>query len=67
MRQPIPHPLVKMIADADAAAARYSKSIGLDPAAKKRPAAPGRPIGAVSAPDRRSNEPPRVTRLQAVK
>jgi len=51
MRQPIPHPLVKMIADADAAAAKYAVYVGLDPSVKtRRPV--GRPAGAASSPDR---------------
>lgn len=52
MRQPIPHPLIKMIADTDRDAARYSSAIGLDPGAKVPKGHAGRPAGSASAPDR---------------
>ena len=51
MRQPIAHPMIKLIADADAAAAKYAGAVGLDATARVKRAA-GRPAGAVSAPDR---------------
>lgn len=63
MRQDIPHPLVKMIADADREAARYSSAIGLDPAVKVPGRKPGRPAGSSSAPDRAAAPP----KLRAVK
>lgn len=57
MRQPIPHPLVKMIGDADLLADRFGAKVGLaaPPPAKRV----GRPRGATSAPDRVA--PPRLT------
>lgn len=64
MRQPIPHPLVKMIADADREAARYSTAIGLDPTAKVPKNPVGRPAGAASAPDRAS-APPKLRSVKA--
>jgi hypothetical protein len=62
MRQPIPHPLVKMIADADAAAAKYAAAVGLDVSARTK-RAPGRPVASVSAPDRAAS-PPRMRRVK---
>jgi hypothetical protein len=64
MRQPIPHPLIKMIADQDAAAAKYAPAVGLDASARAK-RAPGRPVGSASAPDRRHADGP--PRLKAVK
>ncbi len=62
MRQPIPHPLVKMIADADRDAAKYAAAVGLDAGALQKKGRSGRPVGATSAPDRR--EPPRIRRVK---
>jgi len=56
-RAVVPHPLVKMLAEADALCDRLGKS------AARRPSA-GRPQGTESAPDRTA-APPRV-RLKAV-
>lgn len=53
----VPHPLVRMIQDADKLAEAYGRALGLDPTPAK---AMGRPVGAVSAPDRAA-APPRVT------
>jgi len=47
----IPHPLVKMLREAEADAARFGKALKLEPAAVKRSTI-GRPPGASSAPDR---------------
>lgn len=63
MRQPIPHPLVKMIADADREASRYSANVGLDPGVKVPGRKVGRPAGAASAPDRAAAPP----KLRSVK
>ena len=64
MRQPIPHPLVKMMADADQLAAKFAVSVGLDPGVRVKPqrqGVGGRPKGATSAPDRpATSEPPRL-------
>lgn len=54
----VPHPLVKMLAEAERDAMRTGKALKLDPDAIK--AAPGRPRGASSASDRK---PPPVIRL----
>lgn len=56
MRQSIPHPLVKMVADQEAAAARFAAAVGLDAGARGK-RAPGRPVGSVSAPDRQAGRP----------
>lgn len=55
---PYPHPLVKMLEDADKLCDRLLKTV--------RPARPvGRPAGSASAPDRQPKAPPRV-KLKAV-
>lgn len=46
------HPLLKMYRDASADAATASRAVLLDPSRVKN-ARPGRPLGSVSAPDRR--------------
>jgi hypothetical protein len=62
MRQPIPHPMVKMIADADAAAAKYAAAVGLDASVRGKAGVRGRPVGSVSAPDR--SAPARIVRVK---
>lgn len=60
--QLVVHPLVKLALDAEKAACSFETHLGLDPQRRyKRP--PGRPSGAVSAPDRAAASP---TRLKAV-
>ena len=54
----VPHPLVKMLAEAERDAMRAGKALRLDPDAVKAP--PGRPKGASSASDRKA---PPVIRL----
>lgn len=62
MRQPIPHPMVKMIAEADAAAAKYAGAVGLDASARVKKNVGGRPVGSTSAPDRAA--PARIRRIK---
>lgn len=50
----VPHPLVKLVQDAQAIAAKYGVALGLDPSGKK---VIGRPAGASSAPDRKPGRP----------
>ena len=52
-----PHPLVKLLAEAEKDAARAGRALKLEPEALKRP--PGRPSGATSAADR--GAPPVIT------
>jgi hypothetical protein len=65
--QETPHPLVKMIAEAEREAQRYAVALGLDLSPAKSAARPagGRPKGSTSAPDRPSTAEP--TRLRAVR
>ena len=54
------HPLFKAMESAEAQAARFGAELGLSPASAKRisgSAKPGRPVGAVSAPDRKAAAP----------
>jgi hypothetical protein len=56
------HPLVKTMQQLERDASRFGALLGLDPVSAKRVgggAARGRPVGAVSAPDR-SREPPKL-------
>jgi len=63
------HPLVKIVLEAERAAAYHGAQLGLDPASAKRIGVSrgrGRPVGANSAPDRRLpavklKEPPMLT------
>jgi hypothetical protein len=58
------HSLISTMAGMDKAAAAFGASLGLDPMSRKRllgPGQAGRPIGAVSADDRKA-EPPVLTR-----
>jgi len=58
----VPHPLVKMMAEAEQEAAKlYEQLLRPAPAAGGVRRGPGRPIGSVSAPDRRP-EPPMIRR-----
>jgi phage terminase small subunit len=59
MRQQIPHPLVKMLAEAERDAARFAGAVGLDPSVRTK-RREGRPIGASSAPDRAGRLPRRL-------
>ena len=59
----VAHPLVKMIAEAEAEAAKLYEQL-LRPAATPARRGPGRPIGSASAPDRRRSEPPMIRRRQ---
>ena len=54
------HPFFKAMESAEAQASRFSAELGLSPAAAKRisgSGARGRPVGAVSAPDRKAAAP----------
>lgn len=66
------HPLMKLMMETARSAAWHGAQLGMDPASAKRiypHRRPGRPLGAVSAPDRvalpapqwRDGEPPRLT------
>jgi hypothetical protein len=55
-----PHPLVKLLAEAEKDAARAGRALKLEPEALKRP--PGRPPGAASVSDRKA---PPVVRLSS--
>ena len=57
----VPHPLVKLLAESEAAAARYGRALKLEPDALKR--APGRQVGQAIASDR-GGAPP-VVRLSS--
>ena len=51
------HPLVKVMLETSRSAARHAARLGLTPASARRvypQRRPGRPVGAVSAPDRRA-------------
>ena len=53
--QLVEHPLIRTMDRLDRAAAAFGAALGLDPASEKRlgrVGQPGRPVGAVSAPDR---------------
>lgn len=64
MRQQVPHPLVKMVADQEALAARFAGAVGLDASVRGK-RAPGRPQGAASSADRRGpTAAPRLTRVK---
>ena len=52
----IPHPLIKMVREAESDAARFGKALKLDPASVKR-STTGRPPGSTSAADRKVLSP----------
>jgi len=56
-RAQVPHPLLKVMSDADGLCDRLEQAL-------RRRGVPGRPPGAVSAPDR--VEPPKLRRLKSV-
>jgi hypothetical protein len=57
-----PHPLVKLLAEAEKDAARAGRALKLEPEALKR--APGRPSGAASSSDRKA---PPIVKLSSKK
>lgn len=59
----VAHPLVKMIGEAEAEAAKLYEALLRPAAAPATRRGPGRPIGSASAPDRR-REPPVIRRRQ---
>jgi phage terminase small subunit len=58
--QLVPHPAIAIAQAADREAAKYAKELGLEGATKR---GPGRPVGAVSAPDRAA-APPKLRMLR---
>lgn len=58
--QLVPHPAIAVAQNADREAAKYAKELGLEGATKR---GPGRPVGAVSAPDRAA-APPKLRMLR---
>lgn len=70
--QPMQHPAIPVERDAGVAIRQLSQRFGLDPASRKalsdQKRGPGRPVGAVSSPDRAATTagPPPAVKLRAV-
>ena len=57
------HPLLEVMRDAEADAARWGRALGLEPRAAAPRRGPGRPPGAASAADRKHSPAPPVVTL----